>query len=48
MIREGGWFDGEHPFLWVDRERVEVSAPKYFLEHENQFKYLLEPPKQKP
>jgi len=46
LIRNGGWFDGKHPFIKVDRRSSpsEVYAPQYFLENEDLFESLLVPP----
>ena len=46
LVRTGGWFDGEHPFLAVDQGSVDedVYAPSYFREHSERFRYLIERP----
>ena len=45
LIRKGGWFDGSEPFIEVDRwDDSDIYAPKYFLQHAKQFKYLLKTP----
>ena len=46
LIETGGWFDGKHPFIRVDRRKTpaQVYAPTYFLDNEDRFEYLLVPP----
>jgi len=46
LVSNGGWFDGKHPFIKVNRRDMQddVYAPKYFLENEDMFEYLLVPP----
>ena len=46
LVSTGQWFDGKHPFIAVRRKTTpaELFAPPYFLEQEDRFSYLLEPP----
>lgn len=44
LIRNGEWFDGTRPFLAADWETEEQYAPRYILDHPNEFKHLLYPP----
>ena len=46
LIKTGGWFDGEHPFLLADKHKLDgdIYAPEYFRSHEERFKYLLNRP----
>ena len=46
LIETGGWFDGSKPFIKADRSRgdSDIYAPKYILEREEEFKYLLDLP----
>ena len=46
LIETGGWFDGSHKFIKVDRRETSdhLYAPSYFLENEDKFEYLLIPP----
>lgn len=43
LIRKGEWFDGTHPFFMSDWEKEEQYAPKYILEHPQEFTQLLYP-----
>jgi len=44
LIRTGEWFDGTKPLLVADWEKEEQYAPRYVLDHEDEFKHLLYPP----
>ena len=46
LVKTGGWFDGENPFLPVDKRKIEgdTYAPEYFRSHEDRFGYLLNRP----
>ena len=46
LIRTGGWFDGEHPFLDVADQPLdgEVYAPEFFRSQRERFGYLLNRP----
>ena len=46
LIKTGGWFDGEHPFLHADPRKLDgdIYAPEYFRSHEERFGYLLNKP----
>ena len=46
LIKTGGWFDGEHPFLGADPRKLDgnIYAPEYFRSHEEIFGYLLNRP----
>ena len=44
LIKTGGWFDGEHPFLHADKLDEDIYAPEYIRSHEERFGYLLNRP----
>jgi len=45
LIRTGGWFDDTRPFIENHPDKHPNNyAPKYILDHKDQFKYLLDPP----
>lgn len=44
LIREGEWFDSSRPFVMADLEKEEQYAPKFMLQHPQQFSQLLYPP----
>ena len=46
LIKTGGWFDGERPFLHADKRKLDedIYAPEYFRSHEERFGYLLNRP----
>ena len=46
LIETGGWFDGGHPFIRVDRAQTpaHLYAPAFFLDNEERFSHLLVPP----
>lgn len=47
LIETGGWFDGKHPLIKVDKRKTpdRIYAPNYFLDNEDKFEYLLVPPR---
>lgn len=44
LVRKGEWFDGTRPLIMADLEREEHFAPKFVLQHPQEFKQLLYPP----
>ena len=41
---KGEWFDGSKPFFKVNLETEKDYAPKYILQHAENFSHLLYPP----
>ena len=44
LIRDGEWFDKSRPFVMSDWEKEEQYAPKFVLQHPQEFSQLLYPP----
>ena len=47
LIRNGGWFDGSHPFIFNGNKADgsdKFYAPQFMLENYERYKYLLQVP----